>query len=338
MPTTPEPMGTAEPAVANAPSTQRGNPRSLRRKSRRLGDPLFRGLCTAFAAGIVALVAAMVLQLVQGSSLALSRFGFGFLTGHTWDPVAGDFGAATFVYGTLATSVIALALAVPFGVGIAIFLSELAPRKLRAPIGFLVELLAAIPSVVYGLWGLFVLAPLVRAHIAPALRHTLGFLPWFSGESYGVGVLTAGMLLAIMVLPFVAAVSRDVLASVPRELRDASLALGATQWETIWRVVLPSGRAGISGATILALGRALGETMAVTMVIGNTPQIARSLFAPGYTMSSVIANEFAEASGPLYLAALTEIGLWLFIVTFTINGAARVLIWRATLPVRARAR
>lgn len=303
--------------------------RPLRREVRRLGDPLFRGICKTFAGAIVALVAAMVVQLLRGSSLALSRFGFGFLTGRTWDPVAGQFGAATFVFGTLATSFIALFLAVPFGVGIAIFLSELAPRRLRSPIGFLVELLAAIPSVVYGLWGLFVLAPLVRTEIAPALRATLGFLPIFSGESYGVGVLTAGILLAIMILPFVAAVSRDVLAAVPKELRDASLALGATPWETIWRAVLPYGRNGIFGASILALGRALGETMAVTMVIGNTPQIAHSLFAPGYTMSSVIANEFAEASGPLYLAALTEIGLWLFVVTFTINGIAKLMIWRS---------
>ena len=245
-----------------------------------------------------------------------------------WDPVAEPFGAATFVYGTIVTSIIALVLAVPLGVGIAVFLVEMAPRRLRTIVGFLVELLAAIPSIVYGLWGLFVLAPLVRDYVAPALRSTLGFLPIFSGESHGVGMLTAGFILAIMILPFIAAVSRDVLGAVPQMQREGSLALGATKWETIWHVVLPYGRAGIGGAVILALGRALGETMAATMVIGNSPQIVASLFEPAYTISSVIANEYTEASSPMYLSALTELGLLLFVVTFAVNGLARLLIWR----------
>jgi phosphate transport system permease protein len=291
-------------------------------------DALFRKICAAFGLAIVALLALLVLELVQGSALSLAHFGVGFVFEKVWDPVAERFGAATFVYGTIVTSVIALLLSVPVGVGIAVFLVEMAPRRIGIVVGFLVELLAAIPSIVYGLWGLFVLAPLVRDDLAPALHATLGFIPLFSGASHGVGMLTAGLILSVMVLPFIAAVSRDVLASVPQSQREGSLALGATKWETIWHVVLPYGKAGIGGAVILALGRALGETMAVTMVIGNTPQIVASLFEPAYTMSSVIANEYSEASGPLYLSSLTELGLLLFVVTFIVNGFARVLIWR----------
>jgi phosphate transport system permease protein len=291
-------------------------------------DALFRKACALFGFAIVALLTLLVYELVRGSTLALHRFGFSFLFERVWDPVIEHFGAATFVYGTIVTSAIALLIAVPLGVGIAIFLVEMAPRRASAAIGFLVELLAAIPSIVYGLWGLFILAPIVRDVIAPLLRTTLGFIPLFAGESHGVGMLTAGMILAVMILPFIAAVSRDVLASVPRMQREGSLALGATKWETIWRVVLPYGRAGIAGAVILSLGRALGETMAVTMVIGNNPQIVSSLFEPAYTMSSVIANEYSEASSPMYLSALTELGFLLFIVTFAVNGVATVLVWR----------
>lgn len=301
-------------------------------------DPAFRKLCGTFALSIVALVGLMLFVIARGARLSLARFGLRFVTSSVWDPVAEQFGALPFVYGTLVSSLIALCLAVPLGLGIAIFLVEISPRWLREIVGFLVELLAAIPSVVYGLWGLFVLAPVVRTAIAPFLRTTLGFLPLFSGEAHGVGMLTAGIVLAIMILPFIAAVSRDVLDAVPREQRQASLALGATQSETIWHVVLPYGRAGIVGAVILALGRAIGETMAVTMVIGNNPQIRASLFAPGYTMSSVIANEFAEASSPLYLSALIEIGLLLFVVTFVINGLARLLIWRMVRSTPSRRR
>jgi phosphate transport system permease protein len=287
-------------------------------------------MCETFGFAIVALMAFVVVELVQGSALSLARFGVGFVFEKVWDPVAEHFGAATFVYGTVVTSVIALLLAVPIGIGIAVFLVEMAPRRVGVVVGFLVELLAAIPSIVYGLWGLFVLAPLVRDDLAPALHATLGFVPLFSGASHGVGMLTAGLILSVMILPFIAAVSRDVLATVPQSQREGSLALGATKWETIWHVVLPYGKAGIAGAVILALGRALGETMAVTMVIGNTPQIVASLFEPAYTMSSVIANEYSEASGPLYLSSLTELGLLLFVVTFTVNGFARALIWRMT--------
>jgi phosphate transport system permease protein len=291
-------------------------------------DALFRKGCTAFGIAIVGLLAFVVAELVRGSALSLVRFGLKFIVETLWDPVSEQFGAATFIYGTIVSSAIALLIAVPLGVGVAIFLVEMAPRRVSVTVGFLVELLAAIPSIVYGLWGLFVLAPLVRDDLAPVLRATLGFIPLFSGPSYGVGMLTAGLILSIMILPFIAAVSRDVLAAVPQAQREGSLAVGATKWETIWQVVIPCGRAGIGGAIILALGRALGETMAATMVIGNTPQIAASLFKPAYTMSSVIANEYSEASGPLYLSALTEIGLLLFVVTFAVNGFARILIWR----------
>lgn len=318
---------TAEaPFPGRARSLRRWGPRALR--SWTSGDGLFRKLCAAFALSILGLLALMIYELVVGSSLSLRRLGFSFIVERIWDPVAEHFGAMTFVYGTLVTSTIALLVAVPLGVGIAIFLVEMAPRRVGAAIGFMVELLAAIPSIVYGLWGLFVLAPIVREGIAPLLRSTLGFIPLFSGESHGVGVLTAGLILAVMILPFIAAVSRDVLAAVPRSQREGSLAVGATKWETIWKVVLPYGRSGIVGAVILALGRALGETMAVTMVIGNNPQIVASLFQPGYTISSAIANEYSEASSPLYLSALTELGLLLFLLTFVVNACAQLLIWR----------
>ena len=291
-------------------------------------DAIFRKACAFFAVALIGIFALLVYEIIRGSSLSLSRFGVGFLFEKTWDPVVEHFGAATFAYGTVVTSTIALVLAAPVGIGIAIFLVEMAPAGAGHAIGFLVELLAAIPSIVYGLWGLFVLAPIVREIVAPTLRSTLGFLPLFAGESHGVGMLTGGLILAVMILPFIAAVSRDVLRAVPQTQREAALALGATKWESIWHVVLPYGRAGISGAIILSLGRALGETMAVTMVIGNNPQIVSSLFDPGYTMSSVIANEYAEASSPMYLSSLTEVGLLLFAVTFVVNGLARVLIWR----------
>jgi len=332
-------MVTDVQTVPRASHAQR--PKSLRRwgppalRGWTTGDAIFRKACAAIGASIVGLLGLLIYELVRGSRESLEKFGFRFMVDRVWDPVVERFGASTFVYGTVVTSIIALLLAVPLGIGIAIFLVEIAPRKLGAPIGFLVELLAAIPSIVYGLWGLFVLAPIVRDDVAPVLHKTLGFLPFFRGESHGVGMLTAGMILAIMILPFIAAVSRDVLAAVPTTQREASLALGATKWETIRNVVLPYGRAGIAGAVVLALGRALGETMAVTMVIGNNPQIAASLFEPGYTMSSVIANEYAEASGTVYLAALTEIGLLLFVVTFAVNGFARVLIWRMARERRA---
>jgi phosphate transport system permease protein len=268
-----------------------------------------------------------VFEMTHRAWPAIRAFGLSFLVTSTWDPVAEQFGAIPFVYGTLVSSLLALLLAVPLGIGAAIYLAEIAPAWLRSPVAFLVELVAAVPSVVYGLWGIFVLAPLLRTWVEPALGSTLGFLPLFQGPPYGVGMLAAGIVLAIMVVPFITAVSREVLLAVPRIQREAALALGATRWETTRIAVLRYGRSGLIGAVLLGLGRALGETMAVTMVIGNRPEVALSLFAPGYTMASVIANEFTEATSDLYLAALIEIGLMLFLVTVVVNGLARVLVW-----------
>jgi phosphate transport system permease protein len=278
---------------------------------------------------MVGIVVAMVIALATDSMLSIRQFGFGFLTSQRWDPIKGEFGALPFVYGTVASSLIALLISVPFSLGIAIFLVEQAPSYIARPVGFLVELLAAIPSVVYGLWGIFVLAPFLRNYIEPALATTLGWLPLFRGSITGIGLLTGGIILAIMVTPIISAVVRDVLAAVPGSQREAALALGATKWEMI-RVVLVNGAPGIAGAVILGLGRALGETMAVTMVIGNRPQISMSLFEPSYTIASAIANEFTEATGDLYLSSLVELGLILFLVTFVVNGIARLLVWNVT--------
>jgi len=278
---------------------------------------------------MVATVVAMVIALATDSLASVRQFGFGFLTSQRWDPVKGEFGALPFIYGTIVSSLIALLISVPFSLGIAIFLVEQAPHYISRPVGFLVELLAAIPSVVYGLWGIFVLAPFLRNYIEPPLAKALGWLPLFKGSITGIGLLTGGIILAIMVTPIISAVVRDVLAAVPGSQREAALALGATKWEMI-RVVLVNGAPGIAGAIILGLGRALGETMAVTMVIGNRPQISASLFEPSYTIASAIANEFTEATGDLYLSALVELGLILFLVTFIVNGIARVLVWNVT--------
>jgi phosphate transport system permease protein len=293
------------------------------------GDAVFRVLMLLAALLMVAIVLAMVFALATDSMLSIRQFGFHFLTGRIWDPVKGEFGALPFVYGTIASSLIALLISVPLSLGIAIFLVEQAPHYIARPVGFLVELLAAIPSVVYGLWGIFVLAPILRQYVEPALAKTLGFLPLFQGTITGIGLLTGGIILAIMVTPIISAVVRDVLAAVPGSQREAALALGATKWEMI-RVVLVNGAPGIAGAVILGLGRALGETMAVTMVIGNRAQISSSLFEPSYTIASAIANEFTEATGDLYLSALVELGLILFLVTFVVNGIARVLVWNVT--------
>ena len=281
----------------------------------------------AIALGFVTLMAAIVGALIVKSWPAVRAFGWAFVVGVNWDPVAESFGALPFIYGTLVSSLVALVIAVPLGIGAAIFLAELAPFWSRNPIAFLIELLAAIPSVVYGLWGIFVLAPLLRTWIQPFLGATLGFLPLFQGPPYGVGMLAAGIVLAIMVVPFIASVGREVLLAVPRTQREAALALGATRWETTRMAVLRYGRSGLVGAVLLGLGRALGETMAVTMVIGNRPEIAASLFAPGYTMASVLANEFTEATSDLYLSALVEIGLILLVLTVMVNALARVLVW-----------
>jgi len=285
---------------------------------------------TALAWSILALVALMVFKMVDASMPAIQRFGLEFLWGTTWDPVGQRFGALPFIFGTVVSSLIALLVGGPIGLGAAIFLSELAPGWLRNPISFLVELLAAIPSVVYGLWGIFVMAPWLRSSVEPFLGQSLGFLPLFQGPSYGIGMLAGGLILAIMILPTITAVSRDVLRAVPVVQREGMLALGATRWEVIRHVVVPSALSGILGAVILGMGRALGETMAVTMVIGNRPEIVASLFAPSYTMASVIANEFSEATYNLYLSVLMEIGLALLGVTLLLNTLARLLVWRTT--------
>ena len=299
----------------------------LRTSTGRRGDRAFRLALRAVAAGTLLVGLGLVISLGWGSRLAIREFGFRFLVTSVWDPVSGDFGALPFIYGTIVSSALAMLIAVPLGLGAAIYLAELAPRWIRPPITFLIELLAAVPSVVYGLWGIFVLVPWLRRVVQPFLGATLGFLPLFQGPPYGVGMLTAGIILAIMVVPFITAVSREVLLAVPNSQREAALALGATRWETTRLAVLRYGRSGLIGAGLLGLGRALGETMAVTMVIGNRPEVSLSLFAPGYTMASVIANEFTEATSDLYLAALVEIGLLLFVVTIAVNALARLLVW-----------
>ncbi len=292
-----------------------------------MGDRLFQALLRAAVVGFIGLVLAIAVLLVRAALPALERFGWLFLVTSEWDPVAERFGVLPFLYGTLVSSLLALAIAAPLGIGAAVYLAELAPSWIRPPVAFLIELLAAVPSVVYGLWGIFVLAPLLRTWVQPALGRWLGFLPLFQGPPYGVGMLAAGIILAVMVVPFIVALSREVLLAVPEHQREAALALGATRWETTRLAVLRYARSGLVGAVLLGLGRALGETMAVTMVIGNRPEVALSLFAPGYTMASVIANEFAEATSDLHLAALSEIGLLLFIVTILVNALARLLVW-----------
>ena len=293
------------------------------------GDAVFRALLFACALSVLLVVAAMIAAMVSNSRLSLDAFGFSFLTGSEWNPVSGRFGALPFIYGTIVSSLLALLISVPLSLGIAVFLVEQAPRRLARPLTFLVELLAAIPSVVYGLWGIFVLAPVLRQHVEPPLQKWLGWTPFFQGPITGIGLLTGGIILAIMITPIISAVVRDVLAAVPVTQREAALALGATKWETT-RVVLANGGPGIAGAIILGLGRAIGETMAVTMVIGNRAQVSASLFEPSYTIASVIANEFTEATEAIYLSALVELGLILFLVTFIINAAARVLVWSVT--------
>jgi phosphate transport system permease protein len=293
------------------------------------GDAVFRLLMLAAASLVLLIVAAMILALASHSLTSIRQFGLSFVTSREWNPVNQQFGALAFIYGTIASSLIALLISVPLSLGIAIFLVEQAPRFLSRPITFLVELLAAIPSVVYGLWGIFVLAPFLREYIEPGLARWFGWLPFFRGPITGIGLLTGGVILAIMVTPIISAVVRDVLSAVPDTQREAALALGATKWETT-RVVLVNGAPGIAGAIILGLGRAIGETMAVTMVIGNRPEISLSLFHPSYTLASVIANEFTEATADIYLSSLVELGLILFLVTFVVNAIARVLVWRVT--------
>jgi phosphate transport system permease protein len=325
-------MARLSPARAGAATSRR---LPVRVRTRLGGDQLFLAALRAVGLGFVVLMVAMIAALVIGSWPAIQQFGWGFVVESDWDPVQERYGALPFVYGTLVSSILALLIAVPLALGAAIYLAELAPAWIRPPIGFLVELLAAIPSVVYGLWGIFVLAPLLRTWVQPLLGAALGWLPLFQGPPYGVGMLAAGIILAIMVVPFITTVGRDVLLAVPNPQREAALALGATGWETTRIAVLRYGRSGLIGAILLGLGRALGETMAVTMVIGNRPEIAVSLFAPGYTMASVIANEFTEATSDLYIAALTEVALLLLAVTVIVNALARLLVWSVGGPVKA---
>jgi phosphate transport system permease protein len=302
------------------------------------GDSTFRLVTAGFAALVLVVMGMMAIEMVRASQLSLSEFGWKFVTENEWNPVSEEFGALPFVYGTVVSSLLALAISVPISFGVAVFLSEMAPEWLRSPLSFLVELLAAVPSVVYGLWGIFALAPWLRDTVEPALRSAFGFLPFFQGPNQGFGMLAGGMVLAIMITPTISSVSREVLRAVPRTYREGALALGATQSETTWMAVMPVARSGLVGAVILGLGRALGETMAITMLIGNRPEINVSLFAPGYTMASVIANEFTEATEDLYLAALAEIGLLLFVVTVLLNIVARLLVWRVSqVPGGARA-
>lgn len=296
----------------------------------RSGDEFAYTLAFVCASTIIAIVALLVYELWIHSGPSRLKFGFGFLFTSNWDPVSGDFGALPFVYGTVITSALGLLIAVPLGVGAATFLAELAPPLISDALTFCIELLAAVPSVIFGLIGIFVLVPLLEKFVVPALKAVFGFLPIFSGTFYGVSVFSAGIVLSVMIVPFIISISREVLLAVPRDLREAALALGATRWESTWQVVLPFAKTGIVGSIFLALARALGETMAVTMVIGNTPQIPKSLLAPGYSIAAVIANEFNEASGELYVSALIELALVLFALTIIINGAARLLILATT--------
>ena len=304
-------------------------PRASLRGSRRWADPVFKLATLVFALMTASLVVLIIIEMARNSTLSFEKFGFGFITRTIWDPVREEFGALPFIYGTAVSSVIGLLIAVPVSLGVAIFLVEHAPRKLSTPISFLVQLLAAIPSVVYGLWAIFVLAPVLRDDVYPAMQSALGFLPIFQGNINGLGMMTAGIILSIMIVPIITAVTTDVLRAVPGTQREASFALGATKWEASL-VVLQNAKSGITGAIILGLGRAVGETMAVTMVIGNRPEISSSLFDPSFTIASALANEFTEATSEIYRHALVELGLILFVITFAINAAARLLVWSVT--------
>ncbi|HKE08003.1 MAG TPA: phosphate ABC transporter permease subunit PstC [Candidatus Acidoferrum sp.] len=316
-------MATVNPTMPSAGPV--GGSRSFFSRLRD-GDEFARLVTLVFAATVVLITAALVWELWINSVLPRQKFGLHFFVTQTWDPIMDEFGALPFIYGTLVTSVVALLISVPLGIGAAIFLAELAPPSVSDTLQFFIDLLAAVPSVIYGLLGVFTVVPLMRTVIYPLLNKPFGFLPIFKGPSYGVGFFTAGIVLAIMVIPYIISVSREVLLSVPRDQREAALALGSTRWESTWKVVVPFARTGILGSIFLALARALGETMAVTMVIGNTPKIAASLFAPGYSIAAVIANEFTEATGDLYLQSLIALGLALFLLTFILNGLARLLI------------
>lgn len=304
----------------------------LKTSRTRLGvkaDDAFKMLTAGTSIIILIIIALMVYKLVESSHLSISRFGFSFISGTVWDPAISEiFGALPLIWGTLVTSAIALLIGVPLSLGTALVLSEFAPRNVRNTVSFMVELLAAVPSVIYGLWGIFTLAPLLRDYVYPSLQAALGFIPLFQGQISGLGVLTGGVILSIMIIPTVSAVSREALSAVPVSQREAALSLGATRWETS-RIVILYARSGLVAAAILGLGRAVGETMAITMVIGNKYHIPSSLFDAGYTIAALIANEFTEATYDLYLSAIIEVGLVLFLVAMAINILARLIVWRS---------
>lgn len=316
--------------MASAPTISLPFSRRLRREAR--AEAAFRTLTVLSAALVLVLLVGVIGALFHGAWPALSTFKLGFLTRTVWNPVTNQFGALAAVYGTVITSLIAMIIAVPLAFGIAVFLTETCPLWLRGPIGGAIELLAAVPSIVFGIWGLFVLAPVLQHSVQPWIISTFGDLPWvgrlFRGPPYGIGLMTAGFVLAIMVLPFITSVMREVFLSTPRSLKEAAYGIGATQWEVVWDVVVPNSRAGIIGGVMLGLGRALGETMAVTFVVGNAHRISPSLLAPGTTISASIANEFTEALGPLYTSSLIALGLLLFVITFVVIAAARLLLLR----------
>jgi phosphate transport system permease protein len=308
----------------------------LRASGGEVSDRIFKSAMTACGLAVLGVLVLIVYELVSNSSLSWHAFGFKFFAASDWDPVNDHFGALPFIYGTLVSSLLALIIAVPLSVGVAVFTTEMCPKVLRGPLSFFVELLAAIPSVIYGLWAIFVLIPILSHYVQPFLQKTLGWTTLFDGPRFGYSMLAAGIILAIMIVPIISSITREVLTVVPQHQREGVLALGATRWEMIRIGVLRNARAGIVGAIILGLGRALGETMAVTMVIGNSPQIAKSLFAPGYTLASVLANEFSEATGDVYRSSLIEIGLALFLVTIIVNALAQLLVWTVTRGQPAR--
>ena len=308
----------------------------LNRGNSAWADGSFRWLMILCAISIFFIVALIAFELVVRSQLTINKFGLSFFFKTAWNPIRNNYGALPFIYGTLVSSLIGLIIAVPLAIGVATFLTEMCPKFLRGPLSFLTELLAAIPSVVYGLWAIFVLVPILRLHVNPVLIKLLGWTGLFERPDYGVGMFAAGVILSIMILPIISSLTREVMTAVPSTQREAVLALGATRWEMIRMGVLRNARIGIVGAMILGLGRALGETMAVTMIIGNRPDILRNLLAPAYSMASVIANEFTEAADPMYLSALVEIGLALFIVTIIVNALARLLVWAVTRGAPAR--
>lgn len=314
--------------VSNIKTTEEISSKEIKSR-KKPGDIFFENLTLLFALILIGLVLFIAFEIYSDSSESIEKFGFGFIFSSEWNPVTEKFGALPFIYGTIVSSILALILSLPVSIGVAVFLSEIVHKSVRTPISFLVEILAAIPSIIYGFWGIYVLAPFMASTVQPALSSVLGFLPFFQGPNFGTGLLTASVILAIMITPIISSITRDVLKAIPISQREAAYALGATRWEAI-KMALLNARSGILGGAVLGLGRAIGETMAVTMVIGNKAQIKASFFEPAYSMASVIANEFAEASGSLHISSLIEIGLLLFGVTFIVNSLARILIYSVT--------